>query len=195
VNVVESVEKEQEFASGGTRFFVGPIPVRIRAGVSGGGGVNIAFDAIADGFGESGIGPEGCPAGRIDAGVEPFMQVSGFVEAGLDVVVAAVGVRGVLTLIRAQVPFDASLLVAVDSDNPFDLSFPQNLNLSVATSLGVDINTLSGAFQVFGSIGPCPFCKRASKTLLRWDGLTFERGIFNQNYTIYLGDLIAARQN
>ncbi|MEM6732746.1 MAG: hypothetical protein AAF658_14395, partial [Myxococcota bacterium] len=189
VNVVKSVSENRDFASGGTRFFVGPIPVRLAAGVAGGGGVRMNFIAGAEGFGQGGTTPSQCPSGEIIAGVEPHMQVSGFVEAGLDVVVAAIGIRGELTLIRASVPFDATLNLNAIEDNEANLAFPQNLKLSVTTQLGLTINTLSGAFKVFCSIGFCPFCKRASKTLFQWDGLTFERAIFSQDYEVFLGDL------
>lgn len=195
VNVVRSVSENRDFVSGGTRFFVGPIPVRLSAGVAGGGGVRMNFIAGAEGFGQGGTTPSECPSGQIIAGVEPHMQVSGFVEAGLDVVVAAIGIRGELTLIRAAVPFDATLNINAIPNNEADLDFPQNLQLSVETQLGLTINTLSGAFKVFCSIGFCPFCKKASKTLFQWDGLTFERAIFSQDYEVFLGDLILVDQN
>ncbi|MEO1174724.1 MAG: hypothetical protein AAFX94_22130, partial [Myxococcota bacterium] len=67
VNVVHSVEEERNFGSANTRFFIGPIPVRIEAGLAGGGGVNLSFDARADGFGQSGDEPNNCPSGRIIA--------------------------------------------------------------------------------------------------------------------------------
>lgn len=195
VNLVTSVSRDRDLASGSLRFFVGPIPLRLAVGVSGGGGVRLDFDTMANGFGGNGDAPGSCPSGTVGAGVEPYLQVSGFVEAGIDIVVAAAGVRGDLTLIRAAIPFDAELTIGIDEDDPFGLGFPANLNLSVETSLGIDINTMSGSFEIFGRIGPCPFCKRASKTLFRWDGLSFERDIFAQDYDVYVGDLITARSN
>lgn len=185
----------KDFASAGTTVFAGPIPLKLSAGIAGKAGVELSMSANAVGFGLNGAGEDNCPSASVVAGVEPYMQIDGFAQAGINLLVAEAGVRGTLTIIRVSVPFEADLTVEVAGQNDEGLEFPQNLRLVVGTGLSVELNTLSGSIGLYGKVGVCPFCKKGEVKLVKWDGLTIERDIFRQDYQVYVGDLILASGN
>jgi hypothetical protein len=124
--------------------------------------------------------------------VHPTAHFDGFAQASIDIGLAEGGVRGELLIVDAEARFVAQLALAFDPNNGLGLDFPKNLKLDVATKLSASADTLEGTIKLYGRIGICPFCTKAEKTLLAWDGYSYERDFFDQSYGVYLGDLLAA---
>ncbi len=195
-DIVKSVGTgDRDFASAGTTVFAGPVPLKLTAGIAGKAGVELSMDARVNDLAQSGDEPAACPSVTVGAGVEPYMQIDGFAQAGINLVVAEAGVRGTLTIIRVSVPFVADLTLERAGANDDGLTFPQNVRLVVGTGLSLELNTLSGSIGLYGKIGICPLCKKGEVKLVKWDGLTIERNIFRQDYEVYVGDLILAAGN
>ncbi len=159
------------------------IPVKISAGIAGEVGLNLGLDVYARGFDN-----EQCPKATIGGLVEPFAQVDGFLEAGIDVVIAAIGIRGELNIITVSVPFRSGLGVEVLSATPE----PSSFQLTVDTSLALRLSTLNGSLSVYGRLGWCPFCVSGSKELVGWSGPSWNTTFFNQQYKVNLADLAVA---
>jgi len=178
VKTVGSGRKSVAFVN--TYIVIVVIPVKISAGIAGEVGLNLGLDVFARGFDN-----EQCPRASIGGLVEPFAQVDGFLEAGIDVVIAAIGIRGELNIITVSVPFRAGLGVEVLSATPE----PSSFQLTVDTSLALRLSTLNGALSVYGRLGWCPFCVSGSKELVSWSGPSWNTTFFDQRYKVNLADL------
>lgn len=159
------------------------IPVKIEAGVSGEAGLNIGLGVEAQGFDN-----KQCPSARVAGIAEPYASIDGYLEAGIDVFVASVGIRGSLTLVRASLPFTAGVGVKMlEQKGPaFDAS---RFQLFADTRMGLKITTLSGSISVYGQLGWCPFCVRGEKEIASFEGPSYETNLFDQKYEVSLKDL------
>lgn len=162
------------------------IPVKLEAGVSGEAGLNLGLEVEAQGFDN-----KQCPSARAAGLAEPYVSIDGYLEAGIDVFVASVGIRGSLTIVRASLPFTAGIGVQMLKKDgpPFDAS---RFQLFADTRMGLKLTTLSGAISVYGELGWCPFCIRGEKELISFEGPSYETNLFDQKYKVSLADLGAA---
>ncbi len=159
------------------------VPVSVAAGVAGNVGAEFGLDVYANPADNN-----GCPSASIDGRIEPYAGVDGYIEAGIDILIASAGIRGNLNIITASVPFTAGLGVEVLS-----LSLdPADYQLTVNTALDLEISTLSGSIQGYASLGPCPFCLTGEFDFVSWPGVTFERNIFDHEYVVNMDDLFVA---
>ena len=156
------------------------VPIKIEAGISGEVGINLGFTANAQGFDN-----ESCPKASVGGLIEPYVAVNGYVEAGIDVLIASAGIRGELTIIRASTPFTTGVGVALLSGT----LAPENLELQVNTKLGVKLQTLSGSVRGYAQVGWCPFCIRGEKEIVSWEGPSLDTTLFQQQYKVNLADL------
>ncbi len=159
------------------------VPLSIAAGVAGNVGASFGLDVYANPADNN-----GCPSAEVNGSVTPFAGVDGFVEAAVDIFIAAAGIRGNLTIIEAKVPFTAGIGVEVLALT----TNPEDYQLFVNTSLNLELTTLSGSIQGFAEIGPCPFCYTGEFNFISWPGLTFEDEIFREEYIVNIGDLFVA---
>ncbi|MBX3229161.1 MAG: hypothetical protein KIT84_02410 [Labilithrix sp.] len=167
-----------------TWFTVVVIPVKLEAGISGEAGIDVGLKAEAQGFDNLGQ----CPYARISGVAEPYASIDGYLEAGIDIFVARVGIRGELNIVRAALPFSAGFGVEIKkADLP--LHDPKRLGLFADTRLDVKVSTLSGSLNVFGEVGWCPLCIRGSKEIVSWEGPAWDTNIFKAKYDVNLYDL------
>lgn len=172
-----------------TRFTIVVIPVKVEAGLSGEAGLSVGLEAEANGFNN-----EQCPSARISGVAEPFAGVDGYLEAGIDIFVAAIGIRGELTIIRAGLPFRVGVGVEVlKKDLP--LTDPRRLGMFADTRLDLRVSTLNGTLSVYGKVGWCPFCIRGEKEIASWEGPSWDTNIFKSKYDVNLYDLGVALGN
>ena len=170
-----------------TPFALGPIPMSLTVGAAGEIGYKTDFDAGVDLF--DGMNAQNhCPEAYIGATLEPYMGVNGFVELGLDIGIAKAGVRGEMTIIRVSIP------VSVDATTTFEAEDgTPNIVFDVDFSAKAKFTTLAGALSVYLELGRCPhFCKRFSKQIVGWDGLTWDKQLFHHTYNVGVADLILA---
>ncbi len=169
-----------------TWFVIVVVPVKLEAGIAGEAGLNLGLDVEAQGFDN-----EQCPSARVAGLAEPYASIDGYLEAGIDVFVASVGIRGSLTIVRASLPFTAGIGVEMlqKQGAPWD---PSRFQLFADTRMGLKLRTLSGGISVYGEVGWCPFCVRGEKELVAFEGPSYETKLFDQKYKVSLADLGAA---
>lgn|GEM_PF-6375626 len=186
--VSDSKRIKKSWELGSLRVWAGPVPLKISAGISGSAGYDLSVKGTLEGLGAN----DGCPQASITGGIEPTMNISGFVEAGVDIVIAAAGILGELTIIEIGVPVDVEVGLALTPPPPGSQAL-NDLEFFIDTSMRVDLETLSGRIALYGEVGFCPglFCKRGEKTLVNWDGLRWNKPIFDQTYSVYVGDLLS----
>ncbi len=109
------------FFDGSQRFWLGPIPVRVRASAAGSAG--FAFD--------SNIGVL-----AVDAHVRPTARAYATASCSADIKVASAGVEGTLTLVDASLPTSGQLTLTTDG-----IDYEANGDLT--------INYLAGRLNVF----------------------------------------------
>jgi hypothetical protein len=156
------------------------IPIKIEAGISGEVGLTLGMRADASGFDN-----QQCPKAKVSGLVEPYVAVNGYLEAGIDVLIASAGIRGELTIIRASTPFTTGVELALLSGT----LAPENLELRIDTRLGVKLQTLNGSIRAYAQAGFCPLCVRGEKEIVGWEGPSLDMTLFNQIYKVNLKDL------
>lgn len=162
------------------------IPVKIAAGISGEAGLDTGLKLEAQGFDN-----KQCPSVSLSGIAEPFAEINGYLEAGIDIFVASVGIRGELTIVRASLPFKAGIGAELlkKEGSPLD---PTRLNFFTRTSMDLDISTLSGSISVYGKVGWCPFCVKGEKEIASFEGPHYTQNIFDKKYEVNLNDLAIA---
>lgn len=163
---------------------IGPVWVNVGGGVAGNFGV-----AIIGGAGTLPNRPGDCGAGQLglEGRFEPFFGFNGFLSAGLDYYIIAVGVKITLTIIRVSFPYNVRLTF---EGKPSDAD-PSGVDVRMvlANNLDLAITALSGKIEVY--IQVCfIICEDWSATLFRWDGLRFSETIFHSELQLPLGTLI-----
>lgn len=165
------------------------IPVKIEAGISGEAGIDTGLSLTAQGFNNNGA----CPSVNLSGLAEPFAEISGYVEAGIDIFVASVGIRGELTIVRASLPFKAGIGAEILAKKDDELILdPKRLSFFTNTSMDLDISTLSGGISVYGKVGWCPFCVKGEKEIVSFEGPHYTQNIFKKQYNVNLNDLAIA---
>ncbi|MEM9176015.1 MAG: hypothetical protein AAGC67_12340, partial [Myxococcota bacterium] len=179
--------RRSDLAGWDQRFMLGPVPLSLELGV--GGALGYAFDLEGEmkpgGATEKGI--DLCPEMGLTSTIRPYVAAYGFLEVAIDIGVAAAGIRGELNIMELSTPVEIDIsLEAVDAQTDLGI----DLALGVGMSVHADFETLSGRTAVFGEIGPCPFCKRVERDVIRWDGFQFRKTIFAQDYAVSVNDLM-----
>lgn len=136
-------------------FTVGWIPVRVRAGasVSLGGQVKIGLTK-----GTSSVYP------TVRGQFAVPLDVAGFAEAGVDAGVAAVGIRGVLSLMKSSLGGAATMRSEI-------LTFSNTRKLFVDHDFDWVLEGLSGKLDVYAKVRYWIGSKTWTKTLASWTGL------------------------
>lgn len=145
---------------------VGPIQVFITGGLSGGVGVA---------GGMSGGLSRNCNANTIglsaNSNLDPSVRLEGFAQAALGVPsVLEVGVRGSVTLIRASLPLNAGLNMALDGSG--------QVTLSGGSSLSLDLSTFGGQISVFVD----SLLGSTEKELISWKGYEVTQKLFDLSF-------------
>ena len=151
------------------RFTVGPIPMRVSAGVNGSLGLNfgLAFEQAA-----------------LTAGGDVFTANFGaFANGGVDALIASAGVTVLLTLLDNTLNFTGSV-AAVDLSSAPKLAYAVNLSDS--------IDVIKGKFGLYATVKGIKWCRRfripypcgrTSTTYYLW--LYQTPSVFQKNWTIY----------
>lgn len=182
-NLTRSFEKVKEQRIIETTIIVVIVPLSIEAGIAGKVGVELGLSVLAEAADNN-----GCPSVDIGGIVRPYLGVSGYVEAAIDIFIAEVGIRGDLNLITVSLPFRPSFIVRLK-----ELSTdPNDFELSVRARLDLELSTLSGKLSAYAEIGFCPFCYTGRKTIVEWAGPSWNTRLFDQQYTVTLADLFTA---
>lgn len=173
VDVGGSWDKTQKIVQ--FTFWIGPVPVGIEAGISGRVGVEINVNA-----GVNVAGGSTCLEGQLRTEVRPLVAVSGYLFAGVDIIVAKAGIRGFLTLVELGLPLSSQLTLGLGQQGN-----ALAVDLTSQTRLGLDLTLLSGRLEVFVSA----FGKDWSRTLVSWPGIRRSRTLFDHSYTVDLVQL------
>ncbi|HLK58289.1 MAG TPA: hypothetical protein VKU00_17110 [Chthonomonadaceae bacterium] len=126
--------------------WIGPIPVGGRIGVRGtvGSSLNLGI------YGSS-----------VSGGVEPYVALDGFAEAGVDIWFASAGVGGDLTFLSCDFPNNAGLYLYSDANG--------NPMLGEWVLSDINLNALSGNFYLYTEL----FGDYSYWTLWSWSGVQF----------------------
>lgn len=183
IDVEGSHDIDQTLAT--ARFVIVFVPVSISAGIAADIGFRANLDVAAEGFGV----PNPCPELQVGGELTPFARASGFVEAGIDIGIAAAGIRGELTILEAELPFRPS--VGIETDASVDDDY-ENLAAELKLTFDIDarlrLRTLDGTISAFVRAGVCPFfCVRAEVDIIDWRGPSFDRPLYRQSWDVDLG--------
>lgn len=137
----------REFFAVSTRILLGPVPVALRAAVSGRASVDFGYTATS-----AGLTLEAEPEAGLD------VVASARVEAG----VARAGVRSTLTLFAGSLPMEASVALV-------DGAIEWGIEVQAA------LTVLSGRVVAFAELGFGTLSRRWSTVLARWSGTTLSR--------------------
>lgn len=135
------------FFNASKTFMVGPVPITVKASLS--GGVKLAVQGL--------IGPTVARLSAIPGG---WSNVTA--SASVDVIIVAFGVEGSLALINATLPASGEVFWPVCT-----------LDWKLKTDL--DLNTLSGTLKAFARIRILFFKKTWWVTIAQWGGITHQR--------------------
>ncbi|TQF14906.1 hypothetical protein FJV41_16505 [Myxococcus llanfairpwllgwyngyllgogerychwyrndrobwllllantysiliogogogochensis] len=135
------------FFSASKTFMVGPVPITVKASLS--GGVKLAVQGL--------IGPTVARLSAIPGG---WSNVAA--SASVDVIIVAFGVEGSLALINATLPASGEVFWPVCT-----------LDWKLKTDL--DLNTLSGTLKAFARVRILFFKKTWWVTIAQWAGITHKR--------------------
>jgi hypothetical protein len=147
------------FFSASKTFMVGPVPITVKASISGGVKLTISGQ----------IGPT---VAKLSA--DPGGWASVTASASVNIIVAKFGVEGYLTLINVTLPSYGELFWPVCS---LDWTLRSVLNL----------NTISGNLKLFAQINFLFFKKKWDVTIATWSGITRNWTLLNINGTQELG--------
>lgn len=160
--------KKELFRATG-HFVIVAIPVSVSGGVTG----QMGLDAGLNG----GLQP-GCKF-NLNANVKPWAQLDGFAEAAVDVWFASAGVRGYLTLVRAELPLVVNLSVYLDA-------YASKLMFHVDSNLHFVLQTLDGRItlfvRAFGS-------DLGELEIASFSGLRTDTTLFDEHRTVQLASL------
>lgn len=133
-------------------FALGPIPMSLKAGLTGYVGVRYGAHADVD------TSPP-CDHQSLSAHFSPFAGIEGFASVGLDIGLAEAGVKITLTIIDISLPFTESVGLRIDPAHGPSAYFNTNLDLV--------LETLGGRFSVFLRILVASW----EWDLFTWDGI------------------------
>lgn len=137
ISLAKSWEEERVLAS--ARFFVGPIPIRISAGITGGVGFELNL---------------GYALSELTADGDVFStNFGGFATGSVDVLIAEAGVTAELNVIDNVLALDSSASLALLDDGVVD---PR---VEYAFELTDDIDVISGRFGLFARVRGIKWCK------------------------------------
>jgi hypothetical protein len=156
---ITPINWSRTFFSATKRFMVGPVPVSVSASVSGGLKLTVSGQ----------IGPT---VARLTATAGGWGNANA--SAGVDIVVAGVGVEGAVTLINVSLPAFAELFWPFYS---LDWTLKADLNL----------NTLNGNLKLWVRVGFWFFKKTWTLTIASWSGITRNWNLYTNNGSLILG--------
>ncbi|MBU8894425.1 hypothetical protein KRR26_02350 [Corallococcus sp. M34] len=166
------------FSASGT-YVVVFIPVTVTAGLNGAVGLQlglnggVARDCVNDTVGVD-LNGNVTPFARLDALASVTVGLPG---------IAAAGIMGTLNLVRADIPLTGQLGLYVTS--PSHPTFPSMLVLHTGTSMGLNLEALSGRVVVFATLGPY----YGELELASWAGLAYHTTLFNDSFETPLASL------
>lgn len=148
-------------------FTIAGIPVSVSAGAAGTLGLNTQFTAQL---------ASGCRF-ELVAQLKPWARLDGFAEVAVDVGIASAGVRGSVTLVRVELPYDVSLAVFLQSSGT--MLRPM---FELDTNLQLKVSTLDGNVVVFVRA----FGLTAEKELASFNGISTTTTLLDENHTVPL---------
>jgi hypothetical protein len=162
------------------KFFVGPIPLRITAGVDGRVGYDIGF-----GFGYNEI-IDMTYSVSVTGKIIDDLDLNLFVNGGIDLAVTKAGVEASLNLIEES--FIIEMAAGVDSEN----TAWSGLELGYGMSIKNEIDVISGKFGLFSEVYVPKFCKIWGAALpcgFKWNKyhlwLYQTDSVYKKKWTIY----------
>ncbi|WNG20726.1 hypothetical protein [Cystobacter fuscus] len=156
---ITPINWSRTFFSASKRFMVGPVPVSVSASISGGLKLTVSGQ----------IGPT---IARLSATAGGWANANA--SAGVDIVVAGVGVEGAVTLINVSLPAFAELFWPF-----YSLDWKLKADLS--------LNTLNGNLKLWVRVGFWFFKKTWRLTIASWSGYTQNINVYNNAGSLILG--------
>jgi len=147
------------------------IDIALNGGISAKG----ALDATLDVFGGRGCDTADSPNmvvfGRVDGNFTPSIDSSVFAEVSAGIpVLASVGVKADLQLVKATLPFLAGAKLSMIKNGA-----TLNVLADLHTSAKLHLTALDGSLSVFAQL----LIKRAEKVLFDWNGFTTDATLFD----------------
>ena len=175
-----------------TRFQVGPVPMSVTFGMSGGMGIDVAWgfnaempDDINEAFIDDVLN-EGDGLNLkvgIGASIIPYAELEGFAQLAIDAVVVSAGVEVEITIIRLEFPFTAELELAGGFGHRYASSGEGmsvgNLHVDMNAHLDAVLKMLDGKVSAFVQVKVFGWKKKWSKKLFGWSGIKKEIPIFS----------------
>ncbi len=155
------------FFSASGRFLVLGVPIRVSAGVSGTVGIDTQL---------SGQFISGCKF-NLSSELTPYARLDAYASVAVDVVVAAVGVRGDLELVSVELPFTTTMDVYLDSSGG-----STRLMLDLDTLLKSKVSSMDGRLVVFLRI----LWKTGEEELASFNGTSHTATLLDESRTIPL---------
>lgn len=183
--------KSMEVARITSTFMVGPVPLSLSAGAAFEAGLRGSLAAEA----RLPSADNNCFRFQASGEIAPFIAAKGFVEAAVNLLIVRAGIRGEITILDASLPFSLNLGLsenpnAVSADSWVDGGNYRNLHLWANTDLSLRLRTLDGHIGVFAEVGLGPWRRRISKTLIDWNGPSWERSLYNNQWDVDIDDVI-----
>lgn len=164
---------------------IGPVPLVITIGATGQVGAGLELSAFAQGRAAA---ADDCTVdtvgNSINAAIRPYVRLKAFADAGIEAIVAKVGVRGDLDLIDASLPVTLSMEFA-----PGDIDSLRDALLRITGTADLDLMTLDGKLRAYFRIGWCPLCDTTRRTIVSWDGPKTHRNLIEREFDFNLYDL------
>lgn len=165
--------------SAGATFTIAFVPVTISGGVAGRIGIDYAVDLeVGD--------VQNCELVALTGKVTPYAGVEAFASATVQAVIAEAGVKVSLTLLRIDLPFEASISLVLDDQAQIALRVTNNLDLTVSF--------LSGRVAAYLRI----LWEEFEATLFSWNGPRFTKNLMSAKLDLpilSLKDAVAALQS
>lgn len=172
----ETAEIDQDIFSVSAIFTIGFIPVTVSAGLAGFVGMQFDVGGSSPGANQ----PGNCTLLEVKGSIGPFAGVNAFASASVNAVVAEVGVKIELTLIRLDLPLIGRIALEVKPGSVVQLLADMRLDLIVSLLSGRVLLFLRVAWETWEA------------ELFSWDGPRFSTNLFETSASIPLFDVAEA---
>jgi hypothetical protein len=176
----DTKQKNQTFFEQEYTIVIGFVPITIGGALVGSIGIDYGLEA-----GKKTVMSGGCQLERsgVTGTLMPFAWIQAQAWAGVDALVAAAGIKGILTIVAVQLPLRAELGIGPSASNPAALDITLNIGSDLVLTF------FSGSINVYLEVGLCPLCTSFEEPLIAWDGLKYRFPLFKTTATVRLADL------
>jgi hypothetical protein len=158
-------------------FVVLAIPVVVKGDITLSAGLQYSLDAslAATCAPPSSTGAPSVTLAEVKGHAMPWVDADAHASAGVDLFIADAGVKLQLTLLKAELPFDGDVKVAISPDG----TAQGRIYVDASASLKLRMSTLDGKLSLYVD----SWFGDDEETLLSWDGFSVDENLFGVNRT------------